>query len=42
LGDTPENEVSLGAVIEGDDNLTEFKIKNDYSKLFIGVPKGGN
>lgn len=42
LGDTPENEVSLGAVIEGDDNLTEFKTKNDYSKLFIGVPKGGN
>lgn len=42
LGDTPENEVSLCQVIEGDNNLSEFKSKNDYSRLFIGEWKGAN
>ncbi|MDD5168676.1 MAG: CsgG/HfaB family protein [Syntrophales bacterium] len=42
LGDTPENEVSLGMVTEGDDNLADYKAKNDYGKLFIGVFKEGN
>lgn len=42
LGDTPENEVSLTLVIEGDSNLAEYKVKNDYSSLFIGESKEGN
>jgi curli biogenesis system outer membrane secretion channel CsgG len=42
LGDTPENEVSLCQVIEGDNNLSEYKSKNDYSRLFIGEWKEGN
>jgi curli biogenesis system outer membrane secretion channel CsgG len=42
LGDTPENEISLALVIEGDSNLAEYKAKNDYSRLFIGESKGGN
>jgi len=42
LGDTPENEVSLCQIIEGDSNLFEFKSKNDYSSLFIGEWKEGN
>lgn len=41
-GDTPENEVSLGMVIEGDSNLSEYKAKNDYGRLFIGELKEGN
>jgi curli biogenesis system outer membrane secretion channel CsgG len=42
LGDTPESEVSLALVIEGDSNLTDYKAKNDYSRLFIGEAKEGN
>jgi curli biogenesis system outer membrane secretion channel CsgG len=42
LGDTPENEVALALVIEGDSNLAEYKAKNDYSRLFIGESKEGN
>jgi len=42
LGDTPENEVSLCQVIEGNNNLSEYKSKNDYSRLFIGEWKEGN
>jgi curli biogenesis system outer membrane secretion channel CsgG len=35
LGDTPENEVSLCQVTEGNDNLTGYKSRQDYSRLFI-------
>lgn len=42
LGETPENEVSLCQVIEGDNNLSEYKAKNDYTRLFIGEVKEGN
>jgi len=42
LGDTPDNEVSLCQVIEGDNNLSEFKSGNDYSRLFIGEWKEAN
>src|SRR3989339_275592 len=36
LGDTPENELSLARVIEGDSNLADYKTKNDFKMLFIG------
>jgi curli biogenesis system outer membrane secretion channel CsgG len=42
LGETPENEVSLVSVIEGDSNLADYKVKNDYSPLFIGELREGN
>jgi curli biogenesis system outer membrane secretion channel CsgG len=42
MGDTPDNEVSLASVIEGEGNLSEFKVKNDFGTLFIGEPKEGN
>jgi len=42
LGDTPENEVSLALVTEGDSNLSEYRAKNDYRMLFIGEAKEGN
>lgn len=35
LGDTPENEVSLCQVIEGNDNLAGYKSRHDFSRLFI-------
>ncbi len=35
LGDMPENEVSLCQVIEGGNNLSGFKSRNDFSRLFI-------
>jgi hypothetical protein len=41
LGETPENEVSLCQVIEGEGNLTEYKARNDYGRLFIGEAKEG-
>ena len=40
-GDTPENEISLGQVIEGNSNLTDYISKTDYGKLFIGEYKEG-
>ena len=40
-GDTPENEISLGQVTEGYNNLTDYISKNDYGKLFIGEYKEG-
>jgi len=42
LGETPENEVSLCQVIEGENNLSEYKAKNDYSRLYVGELKEGN
>lgn len=42
LGETPENEVSLCQVVEGDENLAGHKARNDYGRLFIGTPKEGN
>lgn len=42
LGDTPDNEVSLCQVVEGEDNLSSYRTKNNYSQLYIGVWKGGN
>ena len=42
LGDTPENEVALCQVIEGDSNLHDYRTKNDYSRLYIGEWKEGN
>jgi curli biogenesis system outer membrane secretion channel CsgG len=42
LGETPENELSLALVIEGDSKLADFKLKNDFKMLFIGEAKEGN
>jgi len=42
LGDTPENELSLALVIEGDGNLADYKNENDFKMLFIGEAKEGD
>jgi curli biogenesis system outer membrane secretion channel CsgG len=41
LGDTPENEVSLASLIEGEGNLSDYRAKNDFNKLFIGESTEG-
>lgn len=42
LGETSENEISICQVIEGENNLSEYKAKNDFSRLYIGELKEGN